>query len=102
MWETPMTHYMLILVLCVGCLPSTLLAGGLPCCYDIVYETKQITCYRPVCETHFRDVAFTVSRPVYHTEMREERCTVNRLHTDYVTRQVNCTFVKPVYEIVTQ
>lgn len=72
-----------------------------PAC-DVVYDLKQVTCYRTVFETAYREVRCKVNRVVYETATRECRDTVCRFVTDFVERQQCCTVMKPVFETVQQ
>lgn len=72
-----------------------------PAC-DVVYDVREVTCYRTVFETAYREVRCNVCKPVYETATRECRQTVCKFVTDVVERQQCCTVMKPVYQTVQQ
>ena len=81
---------------------------------DVVYEKKQYTCYKTVCEKVieqkeinctryekeqcFRDVEYTVCKPVYETRTRTIPYTVCKPVYETRTKEIPYTVCKPVYE----
>ncbi|MDA7977604.1 MAG: hypothetical protein MPJ50_02400 [Pirellulales bacterium] len=66
------------------------------CC--VTYETKELTCYKTVYETHWKDVPVTCYKYVNKTKWIEKTRTVCVPRTEYVTKQVPYTVCKPIYE----
>lgn len=73
----------------------------IPAC-QVVYEQREMTCYRTVYETAFREVRCVVNRPVYETHTQEVRETVCQPVTEFVEQECSIPVMKPVYETVQQ
>ena len=99
-----------------GCEPS---CAAPSCCgprlvKDVVYEKKQYTCYKTVCEKVveqkeinciryekeqcYRDVEYTVCKPVWETRTRTIPYTVCKPVYETRTKEIPYTVCKPVYE----
>lgn len=81
----------------VGCAPCQ------PCVqYDVVYDVRQIQCYRTVYETAYRNCTWTVCKPVYETTYQEVPDVICRTVVDMVERPYTCTVLRPEYSTVQQ
>jgi hypothetical protein len=81
---------------------------------DVVYEQKQYTCYKTVCEKVveqkevdcvryekeqcYREVEYTVCKPVWETRSRTVNYTVCKPVYETRTKEIPYTVCKPVYE----
>ncbi|MBT6055440.1 MAG: hypothetical protein HOH16_08430, partial [Planctomycetaceae bacterium] len=81
---------------------------------DVVYEKKQYTCYKTVCEKVteqkeikciryekeqcFRDIEYTVCKPVWENRTRTIPYTVCKPVYETRTKEIPYTVCKPVYE----
>lgn len=77
---------------CVPCAPCVQ--------YDIVYDTREIQCYRTVAETRYRECTFNRCRTVYGTVYKECPDTVCRTIYETVEKPYTCTVMKPVFSTV--
>lgn len=74
-----------------------------PCIqYDVVYDVRQIQCFRTVYETAYRNCTWTVCHPVYETTYQEVPDVICRTVVDMVDRPYSCTVLRPVYRTVQQ
>jgi hypothetical protein len=64
----------------------------------VTYETKEVTCYKTVYDTQWKDVVRTCYRYEQQTDWIEKSCTVCVPHVEHVTKQVAYTVCKPIYE----
>lgn len=66
----------------------------------VTYETSEVTCYKTVYETHWKEVPVTCYKYVQHTDWVEKSCQVCIPKTDYVTKQVTQKVCRPVWSTV--
>jgi hypothetical protein len=71
-------------------------------CYETVYEDRTVSCVNYVTETAYRNVEYTVRKPVYETRQKTYTYCVNRPVWETKTRTVNYTVMKPVWETKTR
>jgi hypothetical protein len=83
-----------------GCAPCAPCASCVQ--YDVVYDVREVQCYRTVYETAYRNCTWTQCRPVYKTVYQECPDTVCRMVFNMVEKPVTCTVLKPVYHAVQQ
>ena len=85
---------------------------------DVVYEQKQYTCYKTVCEKvveqrevncvryetekSFKDVEYTVCKPVWENRSRTVNYTVCKPVWETFTKEIPYTVCKPVWETRTR
>lgn len=86
---------------CGGCYSACMPCQ--PCVqYDIVYDVRQVQCYRTVYETAYRNCTWTVCHPVYETSYQEVPDVICRTVVDMVEQPFTCTVMRPVYRTVQQ
>ncbi len=68
--------------------------------YCVQYCPREVTCYRPVCRTEWKEVTVTEYRCRYETQMVEKVISVPRRVVETQTRQYTRTVYKPVWETV--
>ena len=98
----PRTLACLALVFSILFTASPVLAGG-PCGFggcETILIPKQVTCYRDVCETRYREVKLTTFVPRCETVMVERQCTVARPVVETVTTEHTDTALAPVTRMV--
>ncbi len=85
---------------------------------EIVYEKKEYTCYKTVCERvveqreidcvryetekSFKEVEYTVCKPVWETRTKTVNYTVCKPVWETIVKEIPYTVMKPVYETKTR
>ncbi len=86
--------------LLVVCAQQPIQAGQGCVPYCVQYRSQQITCYRPVCRTEWKEITVTEYRCRYETRMVEKVISVPRRVVEMQTRQFTRTVYKPVWQTV--